>query len=266
MTRPAEQPSFDDLRAALDDSHDRLVAALSPLDPEQVAAPSYDDGWTIAQVASHLGSGAEIFALFLEAGVAHTPAPGADAFGPVWDQWNAKTATAQAADAVIADAAFLDRLDTLSADEQQQWRLDMFGSEQNLTGLLQMRLGEHALHTWDIVVALDAHARVSAAATRLLIDAVAGIVDRAGKPATSPRRVHVTTTDPERAFHLDIDSDGARLSPTDAGGDDGDGRLQLPAEAFIRLVYGRLDPAHTPAAAVADGVSLDELRSTFPGI
>jgi uncharacterized protein (TIGR03083 family) len=266
VTQPANQPSFDDVRAALDDSHDRLVSALAPLDATQVAAPSYADEWTIAQVASHLGSGAEIFTLFLEAGLDDGPPPGADVFGPVWDQWNAKSAAAQAGDAVIADAAFLDRLDTLSTDDQQQWRLDMFGSEQDLTGLLRMRLGEHALHTWDIAVALDAKARVAAAATALLIDTVAGIVARTGKPAASPQRIHVTTTDPGRAFRLEIDGDGARLSPSDTGADDGDGRLQLPAEAFIRLAYGRLDPAHTPADIGAEGVSLDDLRSTFPGV
>ena len=38
----------------------------------------------------------------------------------------------------------------------------------------------------------------------------------------------------------------------------------MPAEAFIRLVYGRLDPAHTPAVD-GDAALLDQLRATFPG-
>ena len=42
--------------------------------------------------------------------------------------------------------------------------------------------------------------------------------------------------------------------------------LSLPAEAFIRLVYGRLDPDHTPASVDARGVDLDLLRRTFPGV
>jgi hypothetical protein len=41
--------------------------------------------------------------------------------------------------------------------------------------------------------------------------------------------------------------------------------LVLPAEAFIRLVYGRLDPEHTPELAVV-GIDLDELRRAFPGL
>ena len=40
--------------------------------------------------------------------------------------------------------------------------------------------------------------------------------------------------------------------------------LRLPAEALIRLVYGRLDEAHTPPAETA-GVELDELRQIFRG-
>jgi len=40
--------------------------------------------------------------------------------------------------------------------------------------------------------------------------------------------------------------------------------LVLPAEAFERLVYGRLDPAHTPDVE-GDASLLDELRRVFPG-
>jgi hypothetical protein len=34
----------------------------------------------------------------------------------------------------------------------------------------------------------------------------------------------------------------------------------------VRLVYGRLDPDHTPASVEARGIDLDLLRSTFPGV
>jgi hypothetical protein len=40
--------------------------------------------------------------------------------------------------------------------------------------------------------------------------------------------------------------------------------LELPSEAFIRLVYGRLDPAHTPEVSGRPTV-LEELRRAFPG-
>ena len=45
---------------------------------------------------------------------------------------------------------------------------------------------------------------------------------------------------------------------------DGQQQLVLPAEAFARLVYGRLDPDHTPPFD-GDADILDELRKVFPG-
>ena len=51
---------LDELLAAVHRSHDRLAAALADLSADRLSAPSYHD-WSIAQVLSHLGSGAEIF-------------------------------------------------------------------------------------------------------------------------------------------------------------------------------------------------------------
>jgi hypothetical protein len=41
----------------------------------------------------------------------------------------------------------------------------------------------------------------------------------------------------------------------------------LPAEALLRLVYGRLDPGHTPPVEVSgDAGLLDRAREVFPGL
>jgi hypothetical protein len=42
--------------------------------------------------------------------------------------------------------------------------------------------------------------------------------------------------------------------------------VRMPAEALIRLVYGRLDPDHTPSTVTTEGIDLDALRATFPGV
>ncbi len=41
--------------------------------------------------------------------------------------------------------------------------------------------------------------------------------------------------------------------------------ITMPAEALLRLAYGRLDPVHTPASVTGDAAVLDRLRATFPG-
>jgi hypothetical protein len=71
----------------------------------------------------------------------------------------------------------------------------------------------------------------------------------------------VSTTDPERHFILET---GEAVSLTESEGDEDLPELRLPAEAFVRLVSGRLGRAHTPPVE-ADGVDLDDLRQLFPG-
>ena len=46
--------------SALRSTHDELAAVVRDLDDEQLLAPSGASEWPVAQVLSHLGSGAEI--------------------------------------------------------------------------------------------------------------------------------------------------------------------------------------------------------------
>jgi hypothetical protein len=72
----------------------------------------------------------------------------------------------------------------------------------------------------------------------------------------------VRTPAADRHFVIGLAPDGISLGPDDAAGTPD---LELPAEAVIRLVYGRLDPDHTPAF-VGSEATLDELRPAFPGV
>ncbi len=248
---------------ALRQSHDALRATVAPLDEDAVRQRSYCSEWSIAQVLSHLGSGAEIFGLFLDAGLNGTEPPGPEAFAPIWQAWNDRSPQAQATDALTADETLVKRLEALSPQERDAIRLHLFGMDLDAAGLAKLRLGEHAVHSWDVAVALDPSVTVAAGSVSLLIDNVAPLVGRAGRPAASPRTIHVSTTAPDREFVLDT-GEPVRLEPAaDAGADDGPA-LRLPAEALIRLVYGRLDPGHTPLVEAA-GVDLDDLRQVFPG-
>ena len=48
--------------------------------------------------------------------------------------------------------------------------------------------------------------------------------------------------------------------------DDYDGSVDLPAEAFLRLVYGRLDVDRTPDHSESGARGLADLRRVFPGV
>ena len=259
------EPSPAPWIGALRHSHDTLQAKVEPLDPGQLEQRSYASEWSIAQVLSHLGSQAEIFGLFLDAGLSGQDPPGPDAFHPIWDTWNAKSPQAQAADALRADQATLERFESLDADEQARLHLHLFGMELGTAGLARMRVSEHAIHVWDVLVALDPAATVAPDAVVLLIDTLDHLVARSAKPDGKQRKVRVTTTDPERTFILET-GDAVTLVAADgeAPPELGLSELRLPAEAFVRLLYGRLDPDHTPPAE-STGVDLEELRAIFPG-
>jgi uncharacterized protein (TIGR03083 family) len=246
--------------AALRGSHDNLAALVAPLGSEQLLERSYASEWSIAQVLSHLGSQAEIFTLFLDAGLRGDDPPGPDAFPPIWDSWNARSPQEQAHDALAADTTLVERFEALDPDQREHLRLRLFGMELDTAGLARMRLGEHAVHTWDIAVSLDPAATVVPVAVTLLIDTLGQVVGRSGKATSPPRHLRVSTTGPERHFTLEL---GEPVTLTVSEGRDPPD-LQLPAEAFIRLVYGRLDPSHTPPVTTRD-VDVEELRRVFPG-
>ena len=117
----------------------------------------------------------------------------------------------------------------------------------------------------DVLVALDPSATLAPDAVALLIDMVDQIAGRSAKPDGQQRTVRVSTSDPERQFIL-ATGDEVTLTPVDgdAPTEPGPSELRLPAEALVRLVYGRLDEAHTPPAETA-GVGLDDLRQIFRG-
>ncbi len=244
--------------AAVRDSHERVAASVAPLTEEQVTGPSYDTEWTIAQVASHLGSQAEIFELFLNAGLAGEPAPGNDVFPPIWDVWNAKPPMQQVADSVTANERLVTTLEQMPEEQKASFSLNLFGMDLDVAGFAAMRISEHAVHAWDIEVALDPSALVAQDAVDLLIDVIPQRVGRMGKPVADVEPIAITTTNPDRNFRLTLGPTVA-LEPGEADSD----ALTLPAEAFIRLVYGRLDPDHTPEGV--EDKRLDLLRTVFPG-
>jgi len=77
--------------AAVRRSHDRIAELTGGLGREQLDGPSACSQWSVAQVLSHLGSQAEIFSLFADAGLSRGEPPAQSVFGPIWDSWNARS-------------------------------------------------------------------------------------------------------------------------------------------------------------------------------
>lgn len=247
---------------ALRQSQDRLAVIASPLTSQQLRGPSYDTEWNIAQVLSHLGSQAELFEGWLTAAIEGTEPPPRESMQPVWDAWNASDPDEQSRDWLSYNERLVEHFERLSEAQLAGIHLSLFGMELDAPNLVRLRLSEHAVHTWDIADALDPSAEVIPEGVALLIDTLRNSMGRAGKPQGRQLRLAVRTTDPEQRFLLRVD-EAVELTETSDPGTENE--LRIPAEAFLRLVYGRLDPDHTPHHEMTGDVSLDDLRRIFPG-
>lgn len=246
---------------ALRASVEHLHTLARGLDDAEVSSPSYCDEWSIAQVLSHLGSGAVIFQRSLEDVLAGTTTPD-DFNSSVWDEWNAKSPRAQADDALVADEALTEAIEAVDESERAQLVFHLGPTSLSFDDYVGMRLNEHAFHTWDIAAALDEGARLSDDEAALVVDNLGRIVAFSGRSDGRERTIAIHTTDPERDFALRFSADDVELHNGEPGRPPD---LELPAEAFARLVYGRLDAAHTPVVT-GDAALLDSLRTVFPGI
>jgi uncharacterized protein (TIGR03083 family) len=251
---------MDNPLGALRTSVGHLHDLCGDLSDDELERQSYDSEWSIAQVLSHLGSGAVILRRRLEDIRAGSATP--DEFAPsVWDDWNAKTPRAQADDALAADDSVLAALEDVSEAERADLVFAVGPLNLGFNEFAGLRLNEHALHTWDIEVVFDDTARLPDDAAALVVDNLGLIARFTGRPGGHDRTIAVRTTDPERDIALRLTADGVELTAGEHGQHPD---LELAAEAFSRLVYGRLDPDHTPAFS-GDGALLDALRSVFPG-
>jgi len=250
------------LIGVLRNSHERLAGLVRPLTVDQLRAQSYDADWTIAQVLSHLGSGAEIATLSLAAALGGRGQLDQGAFPAIWDAWNNRTPEMQAADCLTWDGEHVSRLEQLTGAELDSIRLDFFGRQLDAAGLVRLRLSEHVIHVWDVAVSIDPGATVAQEAIAPAMEQVTQLFQFVAKPAGDSFRARLRTTAPDGDYLLDV---GESVTLSDwVEGSGADGEIRLPAEALLRLFYGRLDPGHTPEYS-AGGIDLDRLRAVFPG-
>jgi len=248
--------------AALRAEHDTLVSLLPNLADQQLEGPSGASEWTIAQVLSHLGSGAEINRKPILRAIGEPVDEVANE--DVWARWDAAAPIDQAAGFVEHDTAYVETVEGLAPDRHDSLLIDLgfLPEPVPLLVALAMRLNEVAAHSWDVRVGLDPSAGINPDSADLLAELYAGPLafllgfaaklDRLAEPA----RVAVP---------------GGGLVVTDRAAlttelPDPTATFEGEQEALVRLLSGRLKPEHTPEGVrVTGNVTLDDLRKVFPG-
>jgi uncharacterized protein (TIGR03083 family) len=254
--------------AAMRTGHDSLAALVSTLGDDDLARPSGATDWDIAQVLSHLGSGAEIARATVRAALDGEPNPGRDFNQTVWSRWNAMSRREQADGFLQSNPALVELYESMDADTRENLRIDLgfMPAPVDVATAARLRLSELALHSWDVRVGFDEHATLAPEATGPLLQGTGDLLGWIGKAdqLNGTRAViQVTTTGPASVFALRL---ADRISVGPDVPEHPDGTLTLPTEAWLRLVAGRLSPRHTPTGVTATGAAdLDLLRRVFPG-
>jgi uncharacterized protein (TIGR03083 family) len=251
-------------------TYERLARLVGTLDDDQLTQPSGASEWTVAQVLSHLGSGAEITLGTLRAAQSGTE-PAADANQVVWARWDAMRPREQA-DGYLRAGRELDRaLAELAPAQRTGLRVPMGFLPQpaSIELFSGMRLNEVALHAWDVEVAVDPAATLPGDVATVLVDQYLGplgfLLGFTAKPdqlSDRPVTLTVRATAPDRTFGLGL---AEQVQLTEAPGES-DGELELPLETFPRLLTGRLRARDLSGGVRVRGpISLDDLRRVFPG-
>jgi uncharacterized protein (TIGR03083 family) len=235
------------------------------LSDKELDQPSFADGWSIAQVLSHLGSAAEISTGLLERGIAgDETGPQRETVMPVWQRWDALSGPAQREAWRAADARHLQVLDSLDAQRRDSVRVPYFAGLLSVPAYAGYRLSEQSVHAWDIEVALDPRAAIPAPEVQLLWERLDLVATRFRDADTltrlGTRQLTVTLTAPARTMLLDL---GAELHLYPCEPAEPAGTVSGTAEAVLRLVYGRNQDED--GVSVTGSVSLQDMRSLFPG-
>jgi uncharacterized protein (TIGR03083 family) len=259
--------SADVVIKALHTGHEQLVPLVEDLSEQQLTTPTEIGEWTVAQVLSHLGSGAVIFRKTLGAALTGKPNPGPESNQAVWAEWDAMGPVEQRDGFLRVNQEFLDGVDKIPEAARETVRVDVgfLPAPVDLATALKLRLNEVALHSWDVRAFLDDQAVVEASAVPLILDVVPWFLPFVAKPERLGRSatLRVDLSGPRQRLGLSLTPEGAQL--TDVPHDPA-ATLVLSAEAWLRLVSGRLRREYTPAGSTVDGpFSLADLRRVFPG-
>lgn len=251
----------DRVIAALRTEHDALEILLPNLTDEQLTGPSGAAEWTIAQVLSHLGSGAEISRTPVARAAGEPVEP--EDNEAIWARWDASAPIDQAAGFVRHDTAYLETVEGLTAEQRASLQVDLgfLPEPVPLVVALGMRLNEVANHSWDVRVGLAPSSPLHADSAEVLLELFAGplgfVLGFSAQVDQLDREARVAG--PGAGLVI---GDGAAVVPSV---DDPTATLSGEPEALIRLLNGRLKEPYAEGVTVEGDVTLDDLRRVFPG-
>ena len=257
----------DGVIAALRRGHDQLTRLVGTFTEEDLRRPSGAADWDVSQVLGHLGSSAVINLGTLRGALGDPGEPTEAEL--IWTRWDAMSPQERADELIAADAALVDRYQRLTGEERSDLRFELGFLPFPLTVAMagRMRLNEVLLHSWDVRVAFDPAAVLDPDTVPIVLHGEPNLIGWFGKTDVLDERpldLHVTTDDPVSQFTLRL-GERVELLLDDVSGKP-DGVLRLPAEAWLRLVAGRLAADHTPAGIeIAGAADLELLRRVFPG-
>ena len=247
---------------ALRSEHDVLAGLVRTLTDDQLVATSGAAEWTVAQVLSHLGSGAEIGRAPIARAAGETVV--VEDNQAIWARWDASAPRAQAEGFLEHNGRWLEMVEAFTSEQRSSLTVDLrfLPEPVPLLTALGMRLNEVANHSWDVRVALDPHAGVDADSAEVLVELLAGpvgfMLSFVAKPAELEGPVSVAIPGAGLVIDNTVTVVNHLESPS--------ATFNGPAEAFIRLVSGRLKPPHDNGVTVDGNVTLDDLRRVFPGL
>jgi uncharacterized protein (TIGR03083 family) len=246
---------------ALRAEHDMLAGVARTLTDDQLAVIGGAAEWTVAQVLSHLGSGAEIGRASIARAAGETVA--AEDNQTIWARWDSSAPRAQVEGFLDYNARWLETVEAFTPEQRTSLTVDLgfLPEPAPLLTALSMRLNEVANHSWDVRVAFDPNAGVDADSAAVLVDLLAGplgfMLGFLAKPAELAAPVSIALP----GAGLVIDDAVTVVDHLEAPSATFNG----PPEAFIRLVTGRLKTPYDKGITVEGTITLDDLRRVFPG-
>ncbi|MBB4689271.1 maleylpyruvate isomerase family mycothiol-dependent enzyme [Amycolatopsis jiangsuensis] len=246
---------------ALRSEHATLAGLVRALTDDQLATTSGAAEWTVAQALSHLGSGAEIGRAPIARAAGETVA--AEDNQTIWARWDASTPRAQAEGFLEHNRRWLDTVEALTPEQRSSLTVDLgfLPEPVPLLTALGMRLSEVANHSWDVRVAFDPNAEVDADSAAVLVDLLTGpvgfMLSFLAKPAELANPVSLAVP----GAGLVIDDAVTLVDHLDAPSASFNGS----AEAFVRLISGRLKAPYDNGVTLEGSITLDDLRRVFPG-